>query len=167
MVTPQHRQAINNALYARRLRLPYHIRCLPLDKQDEWLPLPPDCRPEVTLCFEAAYARRHVETADYVTFYPQLVSAVLDHGIYHLNPRSPNSPPYLWLRFTTKTFRVNILINVGTMEYLLSTGPKIAAIGVDIPPRGIVRKHPQSKNWIAWFAEKRPDLHPHLLATRE
>ena len=82
-------------------------------------------------------------------------------------PRSPNSPPYLWLRFTTKTFRVNILINVGTMEYLLSTGPKIAAIGVDIPPRGVVRKHPQSKNWLAWFSAQRPDLHPHLLATRE
>lgn len=167
MVTPEHRQAINNALYSRRLRLPYHIRCLPLDRQDEWLPLPEECRYEVQLCLEAAYSRRVVESADYVTFYPQLVSAVVTGDTHVLNKPLPDKPPFLWLRFPCKTFRVNILINPGTMQYLLSTGPKIVAVGADLPPRGVTKKNRQSKNWLAWFAEKRPDLHPHLLATRE
>ncbi len=167
MVTPQHRQAINNALYARRLRLPYHLRCLPLDKQDQWLQLPEECRYEVQVCLEAAHAHRVVETADYVTFYPQLVSSAYENDTYHLNKPELNSSPLLWLRFPCKTFRVSILINPGTMQYLLSTGPKIVAVGADMPPRGLTRKHPQSKNWLAWFSAQRPDLHPHLIATRE
>ena len=167
MISETHRQAINHALYSRRLRYPYHLRCLPLDKQDEWISLPPECRPEVQVCAQAAYAQRSVEMADYVTFYPKLVTAKFEHGIYKLHPQSPDTPPLLWLRFPCKTFKISILINMGTMEYLLSTGPKIVASDVELPPRGVTKKHPQAKNWLAWFATQRPDLHPQLTLCRE
>lgn len=169
MITPDHRKAINEALYRRRLRQPYLLRCLPLDHEDTWLPLPSNCRSEVQICVEAAHLHKPVETADYTTFHPMLVTAEPDsQGRLMLHGERPNKPSLLWLQWLAPTHKINVLVNIGTMEYLLSTGPKIFVADTDLgfPPPPVVRKNVQVKNWLAWFQTTYPELYPNLVGSR-
>lgn len=169
MITQTHRKAINEALYRRRLRQPYLLRCLPLGQEDTWLPLPPSCRSEVQICVEAAHLHKPVEMADYTTFHPILVSIETDpQGRVMLYKERPNKPSLLWLQWLAPTHKINVLVNLGTMEYLLSTGPKIyiADLDLDSPHLPLARKNVQSKNWLSWFEAAYPELYPNLIGSR-
>lgn len=165
MITELHRTKINEAKFARRLQYPYRLRCLPSDQQDRWLPLPNHLLPEVQSFMEAALNRRTVEMADYAIATPRLVSAEPKDGRIFLYPLEAKPLKLLWLRWSTPTFRLNLLVDDVRREYYLASGPTVFAMDIDTP-QATYRKSPQFTRWIQWLSERHPEVHSALAQTR-
>lgn len=169
MITPSHRQKLTDSKYFHRLlRLPWRVRCLPMDpmNQDKWLPLPEDTHGEVQSVYEAALGGLPLELADYAVCRPRIVGYDYSGGYMRLTPPSLEQPQVIWLRWHSTRTRTNLLINPLDRTYFLTSGP--AFVSADIPNTSPTdyRKTAQLKNWLEWLAKVHPDIHAKLILTR-